>query len=146
MQAVVQNICLWAVLGNHCPSLCLCSSHSHMSPKHGQAGADLAVCVWDTAGCWPRLLSPALVPPGPAVPAEAAIPWLSLSSLSPLLLLFLALFPVSHTSCNCLTDSFENPLFLVSHTQTVIVKQAALKIHCSFNRNIQTLERKWKEN
>lgn len=47
MQAIVQNICPWAVLGNHWPQAwpVLCTSHSHMSPKHGKAGAALAVLV-----------------------------------------------------------------------------------------------------
>lgn len=40
VQAIVQNICLWAVLGTCWPQACaLCSytSHSHMPPKNGKA-------------------------------------------------------------------------------------------------------------
>lgn len=127
--------------------VCACAALTATCPQNtGRQELTLLSVCGTLLGAGPGSYLRPWYPPGPAVPAEAAIPWLSLSPLSPLLLLFLALFPVSHTSCNCLTDSFENPLFLVSHTQTVIVKQAALKIHYSFNRNIQTLERKWKEN
>lgn len=116
VQAIVQNICLWTVLGNHWPQACACAPPTATCPQ--SRGQELALCLG-------------------AGPGTYLWPWCPSSLLGKEYLLrqqpmagFLSRLFLPH----CSPFSFSLPLFPVSHTQTVIVKQTTLKIHYFFNR------------